>query len=48
MLSFGYYSETIIPELYVFISNFIVFETIYFETIVPDKILICSKLDLEF
>ncbi len=48
MLSFGYYSETIIPELCMFISNLLFLEIIYFETNVPDNILICSKLDLKF
>lgn len=48
MLSFGYYFETIVPELSVFISTLLFFEIIYSETIVPDKILICSKLDLKF
>jgi len=48
MLSFGYYSETNVPELCVFISNLLLFEILYSETIVPDKILICSKLDLKF
>lgn len=48
MLSFGYYSETIVPELCVFINNLMLFEIIYFETNVPDKILICSKLNLKF
>ncbi|GEC78853.1 hypothetical protein FAQ01_17230 [Flavobacterium aquatile] len=48
MLSFGYYSETIVPELYVFIGNLMLIEIIYIETNVPDNILICSKLDLKF
>jgi hypothetical protein len=48
MLSFGYYSETIVPELFVFIGNLMLFEIIYFETNVPDNLMICSELDLKF
>lgn len=37
MLRFGYYSETNVPEFYLFILNYLVFSIYHSGTIVPDN-----------
>lgn len=46
MLRFGYYSETIVPEFYLFTVNYLVFSIYHSGTIVPDNDVIFNRMGM--